>query len=136
MKVQKSKHTLFYNLGLLFIGVLFLYVLISHDAKGLFTFSTLFLMLSGAIAGIRAFLIDRFRRLINNKEIVNFWKYFDDADIGTIIVDYFKILPILQRLNEIHLDKLRKRINLLTGMFYMTFSAFIWTQLGRGWHYL
>ncbi len=136
MKVQKSKYTLRYNLGLLFIGVLILYVLISHDAKGLYTFSTLFLTLSGAIALIRAFLIDRLRRLINNKEIVNFWKYFDDADNGTFIVDYFKILPILQRQNEIHLDNLRKRINLLTGMFYLTFSAFIWIHLGRGWHYL
>lgn len=136
MKVQKSKFTLRYNLGLLFIGVILLYVIISQDSKSLFTLSTLFLTLSGAIAGIRAFLIDRLRRLINNKEIVNFWKYFDDADNGTIIVDYFKILPILQRQNEIHLDKLRKRINLLTGMFYLTFSAFIWISLGRGWHYL
>ena len=136
MKVQKSKYTLHYNLGVLLIGVLFLYVIITPEAKGLFTFSTLFLTLSGAIAAIRAFLIDRLRRLINNKEIVNFWKYFDDADNGTIIVDYFKILPILQRQNEIHIDKLRNRINILTGMFYLTFSAFIWTQLGRGWHYL
>ena len=136
MKVQKSKYTLRYNLGLLFIGVLLLYVIISQDSKSLFTLSTLFLTLSGAIAGIRAFLIDRLRRLINNKEIVNFWKYFDDADVGTIFDDYFNILPILQRQKEMRFDKLRNRINLLTGLFYLSLFAFIWTQLGRNWHYL
>lgn len=136
MKVQKSKHTLLYKWGLLIIGVLLLYVITSYEVKGLFTYNTLFLTLSGAIALIRAFLIDRLRRLLNKKEIVNFWKYFDEADNATLIIDYFKILPILRRQNEIHTDRLRKRINLLTGMFYLTFSAFTWTQLGRGWHYL
>lgn len=118
------------------IVTLYVIILISGTEGKIHTIGIISLTLSGFVAGTRAFLYDRLKRVVENKEIVNFWKYLEDTDSWTQGVQYFLIIPVFQKLDGSYENKLKFRINSLTIVFYIEFLVFIWTQLGRRWHQL
>jgi hypothetical protein len=128
-RIQKSKFTLHYNIGFVFIALLFIYVFYSNreDFAKIINANYLLLLFAGLFAGIHAFQIDRLRRTKDQSAYVNFWKYLDDTNFWVLGNDFWKILPLLKRYSEPQSKKIKYTVNILTFLIYGCLLGFIWT---------
>lgn len=129
MTIKKIKYRRLYDIGLFFIILCILYVIMTHresfPINKVLTF--IFIATAGLFALMRSYQLDKFRRIISHKELVDFWLYYNQTTTLNFLVNYFFVYPLRHQKSQDDNTKIIKIINLFTYLTYISIALFILT---------
>lgn len=123
MTVRRAKNYKLYTIGfiLIFIGCIIFFLL--QKPTLIESLETITLGVTGFLAAARAFYLDRYFRLLDKKEPIDFWLFYNENSIEKIMSLYFIIKPVSPLRSEKNHDVIIKRINTYTYWVYFTFVS-------------
>jgi len=121
MEIKQSRYRYFYNAGIIVILIGFTYVFLTNrqEFKLHDILYFILLTLNGLLMSARAFYVDRYFKLLQNKDVVDFWLFFDNSSFIKIMWYYFSIIPFKKKKLNVDYEKTRKIINYLTIIIYI-----------------